>query len=416
MQAGIINISSWPARNPVAEHCDFSPNAKTDCFCDAHDEQRAGDFLCNGTHWHKPTTLLISLDACRHDYITPDYAPFLSALKLNGTSAPKLRPSFPPVTFPQHHTLATGLYPQEHGIVGNSFFAPDLDMAYSSADPTINGKGGFFSKEPLWSTAVRQGIRTTVRMYPTSENDAGFAKPRIIPFDGSKATVDRYHVDDILGELDKPFRERPQLIMDYANPIDTNGHAHGAEGQHAKDAVARMDAMVRAVWEGLTARHLQDIVTLVVVSDHGMATIDQKCVLQLEDYVDPKHIESVHGAPIVNIRSKPGRANHEAVMSQLAASEAYKTKRFNFFNASTVTADFHYSSLKNPRISDITAYTVPGCVMVTHPENAKQMREQTGYPLKGIHGHDINSPEIGAIFLMAGRNVERGRVVKPFGT
>lgn len=358
---------------------------------------------------------MISLDGCRNTYVTPEHAPLLSALKLNGTSAPKLRPSFPPVTFPQHLTLATGLYPEAHGIVGNSFFAPEVDMVYRSANRAINGKGEFFHKEPLWSTAVRQGIRTTVRMWPMSETDAGFAKPNIIPFDAFDATVDRYHVDDVLGELDKPLNERPQLIMDYANQIDATGHAHGGDGPHIEDTVRRMDAMVRAIWEGIKARHLQDIVTLIIVSDHGMATVDQKCVLQLEDYVDPKHIESVHGAPIVAIRSKPGPEHHEAIMSQLAASQGYKENRFNFFNASTIPADFNFSSLKNPRIADVIAYTVPGCVMVAHPENAKEMRDQNGFRFKGIHAHDINAPEVAATFLMAGRDVERGRVVESFG-
>lgn len=49
--------------------------------------------------------------------------------------------------------------------------------------------------------------------------------------------------------------------------------------------------MLGAISEGLEERNLTNIVNLVVVSDHGMATTDVSRLIQLEDLVDPNLIE-----------------------------------------------------------------------------------------------------------------------------
>ena len=33
-------------------------------------------------------------------------------------------PSYPSLTFPNHFTIVTGLYPEHHGLVANSFYRP----------------------------------------------------------------------------------------------------------------------------------------------------------------------------------------------------------------------------------------------------------------------------------------------------
>src|SRR5215470_2061199 len=68
----------------------------------------------------KPTVILISLDGFRYDYIDKYHPPVLNRLAREGVRAKWLIPSFPTKTFPNHYTIATGLYPQHHGIVENN--------------------------------------------------------------------------------------------------------------------------------------------------------------------------------------------------------------------------------------------------------------------------------------------------------
>src|SRR5882757_917408 len=69
--------------------------------------------------------VLVSLDGFRWDYAAKWGAPHLLKMAVEGASAPDgMIPSFPSLTFPNHYTLVTGLYPEHHGIVDNDFLDP----------------------------------------------------------------------------------------------------------------------------------------------------------------------------------------------------------------------------------------------------------------------------------------------------
>src|SRR5436190_21981965 len=70
----------------------------------------------------KPTVILISLDGFRYDYLDKYQPPTLNALAKDGVRAKWMIPSFPTKTFPNHYTIATGLYPEHHGIVDNNVY------------------------------------------------------------------------------------------------------------------------------------------------------------------------------------------------------------------------------------------------------------------------------------------------------
>lgn len=73
-----------------------------------------------------PLLIVVSYDAFRYNYFNKNANPFLLSLKNEGTSADQLKNVFPTKTFPNHQSIATGLYPEYHGVVGNSFYDPDL--------------------------------------------------------------------------------------------------------------------------------------------------------------------------------------------------------------------------------------------------------------------------------------------------
>jgi hypothetical protein len=84
----------------------------------------------NGTHTFRPTTILISLDGFRADFLNRKITPALSAFIASGVSPKYMLPSFPSVTFPNHFTLVTGLYPESHGVVSNQFWDPGFEEEF----------------------------------------------------------------------------------------------------------------------------------------------------------------------------------------------------------------------------------------------------------------------------------------------
>ena len=69
--------------------------------------------------------VLVSLDGFRWDYAKRDNASHLLALGKEGVWAPEgMLPSYPSLTFPNHFSIVTGLYPEHHGLVANNFLDP----------------------------------------------------------------------------------------------------------------------------------------------------------------------------------------------------------------------------------------------------------------------------------------------------
>src|SRR5262249_32628006 len=73
-----------------------------------------------------PPLILISIDGSRADYLDKGHSPVLAALAADGVRAKGLRPVYPSLTYPNHYTIVTGLFPDDHGIVNNTMRDPAL--------------------------------------------------------------------------------------------------------------------------------------------------------------------------------------------------------------------------------------------------------------------------------------------------
>lgn len=122
-----------------------------------------GDLTKCSDYWAggKPPLLVISLDGFRPDYLERTIgdlpaAPFIKNLVDCGLSAKNgMTPVFPSLTFPNHYSIVTGLYPESHGIVANSFYDPDLNASFSLSSPQQTNPVWWIG-EPLWYTAKKQ--------------------------------------------------------------------------------------------------------------------------------------------------------------------------------------------------------------------------------------------------------------------
>lgn len=75
--------------------------------------------------------LVVSFDAFRPDYLDRGLTPHLSEIRRSGPRADYMRNVFPTKTFPNHFSIATGLYAGAHGVTGNKVFDTRLDRELS---------------------------------------------------------------------------------------------------------------------------------------------------------------------------------------------------------------------------------------------------------------------------------------------
>src|SRR5580765_1686632 len=98
----------------------------------------------------RPTVILVSIDGFRWDYLDRGLTPNLGRLAREGVRAEAMIPVFPTKTFPNHASIVTGRYPAHHGIIGNTFWAPDLGARLSINDPRSVRDARFWLAEPIW--------------------------------------------------------------------------------------------------------------------------------------------------------------------------------------------------------------------------------------------------------------------------
>jgi predicted AlkP superfamily pyrophosphatase or phosphodiesterase len=361
---------------------------------------RQAKLVSNGTAMFAPTTIIISLDGFRADFLNRGLTPRLNALVKEGVSPLYMLPSFPSVTFPNHYTLATGLYPESHGVVGNTFWDPTLREEFYYTDPSRSMDPKWWNGEPFWVTAQKQGLKTAVHMWPGSEVRIADTEPTYVDKYNGKEMLSR-KVDRILEFLDMPDADRPQLIAAYVPNVDADGHRYGPNSTEIRFTISKVDKMLDNIFKGLEKRHLTGIVNVIVVSDHGMATTDISRLVQLEDIVDLNKIEHTDGWPLIGLRPK-NPDDLQGIYEDLVQKTKENPNLEVYLRDVNMPERYHFSA--NERIAPVWIVPKAGWALVKMEEmNLKEAQAKgTVYHPRGLHGYDHEHPLMRAIFIARG--------------
>lgn len=352
-----------------------------------------------------PILVLVSFDGFRFDYADRYDTPNLRSLAARGVRAAELIPSFPVLTFPNHYTIVTGLYPAHHGVVANTMSDPATSVRFAmSNDAAVRDGFWWAGGEPLWVSAETQGRRAGAMFWPGTEADIHGVRPTYYrAFDGKLPAAAR--TAQVLEWLALPEGTRPSLVTLYYDDVDHAGHDHGPESTATRVAVAEVDRQLGALVAGIERLHLSDRVTVVVVSDHGMAPLSDSRSILLDDYLDPATFEVIEGTGFLALRPR-GNATADGIYARLVDAHP----RLRVFNASTMPPRLHYTG--NPRIAPIVG--IPDVGWTVGTTAARQRRHDEGRePQAGTHGFDPADRLMHGIFVAAGPGVRRGLIVEP---
>jgi len=353
----------------------------------------------------KSTVILISIDGFHPDYLNKYPAPTLSMLAGQGVRAKWMTPVYPTLTFPNHYSIATGLYPDKHGIVGNNIYDPEFKQTFSLSKREEVQNGRWWLGEPIWVTAEKQGQRAAAFFFPGTEAEIGGMRPsRWKTYDEKIPKSER--VDTMLSWLDLPGPERPTLIMTYFGDVDSAGHESGPDSEGVRQAVADVDRVLGRLVEGLKSRKIFELVNIIIVSDHGMARIEPGQVVLLDDYLDPKQAEAVvwNGAS-VNIFPKSGA--EQAVYLSLKSKAPPHT---SVYRKQDVPARFHYGGSR--RIGGVVVMADEGWTILSRERY--RAPANGGVIYRGSHGYDNRLESMRAIFVAQGPAFKQSQVVEPF--
>jgi len=253
----------------------------------------------------RPYVVMVSLDGFRHDYLDLFPTPNLRRLADRGVRARGLIPVFPVNTFPNHYSIATGMYPDAHGLVSNSFYDPARGESYSLSDRTTVEDGSWYGGEPIWVTAETQGMVAASFYWVGSEAPVqGIQPTHWRRFDADVPYETR--VDQVLEWLSEPEEHRPHMVTLYFEGVDAVGHNFPPESPELADAVVLVDRMIGRLMEGIEALPFGDLVYLIVVSDHGMAPFFAEQTYHLPDLVEIDPASVIEGASAHLVLYTPG--------------------------------------------------------------------------------------------------------------
>lgn len=333
----------------------------------------------------KNYVVLVSLDAFRWDYNKIYNTPNLNKLAHDGVKADRMFSSFPTVTFPNHYSIATGLYPDHHGLIDNSFSAPDLGLFYRMGDRTAVENPAFYGGEPIWVTAEKQGVRSASFFWVGSEAPVGGMHPTYWKKYDKTVTFEE-RIDTVIKWLGYPPDKRPELVTLYFDEPDATSHTFGPVSPQTGKVVERLDSLMGVLRLKLSALPDAKKINLIILSDHGMEAVSPSRYISIKAVVPERMIASISGGnPVYLINPADGKK--DSVLYLLNQSKGLKA-----WSKSTLPARWHYGT--NPRIPEIVVVADSSWSIGTRPDGSSVK--------SGAHGYDNSNSDMFSIFYAAG--------------
>lgn len=250
-----------------------------------------------------PRIVLVSIDGLSPAaYRDPDALglslPNLRDLVATGASASGVPGVLPTDTYPSHTTLATGLPPRLHGVLGNRIFDPE-----GRSNDAWNWYARDVRAPTLATAAYRSGLLVGSVFWPAT---VGLEIDALVPEfwrGGSSHPADRELlrvlssaglVDEVESALGHPLAypltdvertelalhvlrtRKPNLLLLHLIDHDLATHVHGIGSPEANEALERIDGQVGRIRAALSELGLAERTLLAIVSDHGYLPGDRE--------------------------------------------------------------------------------------------------------------------------------------------
>ncbi|XP_015833868.1 ectonucleotide pyrophosphatase/phosphodiesterase family member 5 isoform X2 [Tribolium castaneum] len=359
-----------------------------------------------------PILIVVSYDAFRYDFFDTKSVPHMNRLRKLGTYSDYLINVFPTKTFPNHHSIATGLYPDIHGVVGNSYFNKSTNSVVH-----INYEMFHFDEKvvPIWrqNEDAGKGRHSGVVMwpggcYPYQGKQVTYCKDYDHNFDWFK------RVDLVIGWIKDP-KKPANLIMLYFDEPDTDGHIYGINSDVVNKLINKLDNITLYLQQQLEKNNLTGKVTVVHLSDHGMLDVKPPNFINVTQYLTPGTYTYAGSTPVLQFHPKKGFETEVYQKLKNASSQDH----FTVYKKEEFLPRWHYKD--NPRSPPILVLAEVGYGLDDLIISAKQNAEKNHYKLTnqstfGVHGYDYTVKEMRPFFMARGPKIKVNHKVPPFNT
>jgi predicted AlkP superfamily pyrophosphatase or phosphodiesterase len=345
----------------------------------------------------KPYVILISADGFRSDFSVKYGAKFLQSREAKGIKAEAMIPSYPSLTFPNHYTIVTGLYPSHHGLVNNRFFDVASGKEYNMGNKKMVAEGKWYGGTPLWVLAEKQGMLSASFYWVASEADIQGIRPTYLYTYNESISIEQ-RIQAVKNWLSLPAEKRPHLITFYFPQVDHDAHEYGPEDPRVGDAVKWVDHSIAQLQAALDPLKLP--INYVFVSDHGMTTVDTEHTLAKPAALDTAAFKVPSGDALLHVFAKIPAAIPNALI------ELRKQNQFHTYLLDETPEYWHY------RKSDDRFNRLGDILLVPKHPNIFNLGTRKTSP--GKHGYDNHHPDMQASFQAWGPAFKSGVIIPAF--
>lgn len=348
-------------------------------------KNKDGDPAVDPTESFDEYVILVSFDGFRWDYTDMYDTPNMDDMARQGVKADRMIPSFPTKTFPNHYTLATGLYPDHHGIINNSFYAPELNGIYRIGDSRMVTDPDAYFGEPVWVTAEKQGVKSASYFWVGSEAPIQDTYPTYWKkYNESIPYPDR--VDQVIQWLKLPLSKRPGLVLLYFDEPDHTGHGAGPEHPDTGEVIEYLDSILGYLRSEIQSLAYGDRVNLILLSDHGMGSISSDKYVNISSHIPENWADQIVGGnPVYLIHPAEGYADSlSASLNEVEGVMAWQKD--------DIPEHLHYGSSSR----------FPGLVVVADSGWSIGTKDISSGYSGGAHGYDNRFTQMHTIFYAEG--------------
>lgn len=350
----------------------------------------------------KPYVIMISTDGFRYDYAKKYNAKNLLNLSKNGVQSKAMIPSYPSITFPNHWTLITGLYPSHHGLIDNFFYDYKRNETYAMSNRKNAEDGSWYGGIPLWSLAEKQNMISASLQWVGSASDAGGIRPTYYYPYHEKFTPSE-KVGKVINWLKLPEDKRPHFISLYFPEVDGSGHHFGPDSKETEIAVQLIDNAIGELVQKVKDLGLKNV-NFVFVSDHGMIKVDGGNPLEIpEILLDKNRFDFYNSQTLLRVYVK----NPDEVKKVYKQLKAAKTDDYEVHLDKKLPKYLHFAA-KDDKYNRI------GQILLI-PKAPKIFLEKGKKTSVGKHGYNPRIvPEMKATFFAWGPKFKSNLVIDEF--
>lgn len=351
---------------------------------------------------NKPYVIMISTDGFRYDYAKKYNAKNLLKLSKDGVQAKAMIPSYPSITFPNHWTLITGLYPSHHGLIDNFFYDYKRNEAYAMSNRKNAEDGSWYGGIPLWSLAEKQNMISASLQWVGSASDAGGIRPTYYYPYHEKFTPSE-KLGKVINWLKLPEDKRPHFISLYFPEVDRSGHHFGPDSKETEIAVHLIDNAIGELVQKVKDLGLKNV-NFVFVSDHGMIKVDDGNPLEIpEILLDKKRFDFYNSQTLLRVYVK----NPDKVKKVYEELKSSKTDDYEIYLDKKLPKYLHFAT-KDDKYNRI------GQILLI-PKAPKIFLEKGKKTSVGKHGYNPRMvPEMKATFFAWGPEFKTDLVIDEF--